>query len=78
MGASSYTYCEATWSQSLPDWIGSHVRAFEHMGKAPMAAGHQAGEQGPIQATPCPLRRAFMVLVGTTPAAVDKPVFFLL
>jgi transposase len=35
MGASSYTYCEATWSQSLPDWIGSHVRAFEHMGAAP-------------------------------------------
>lgn len=38
MGASSYTYCEATWStQSLPDWIGSHVRAFEYMGRAPMA-----------------------------------------
>lgn len=30
LGASNYTYCEATWSQSLPDWIGSHVRAFEH------------------------------------------------
>lgn len=37
MGASSYTYCEATWSQSLPDWIGSHVRAFEYMDRAPMA-----------------------------------------
>ena len=37
MGASSYTFCEATWSQSLPDWIGSHVRAFEHMGAAPAA-----------------------------------------
>ena len=22
LGASSYTYIEATWSQSLPDWIG--------------------------------------------------------
>lgn len=31
LGASSYTYCEATWSQSLPDWIGSHVRTFEHL-----------------------------------------------
>ena len=28
LGASSYTYAEATWSQTLPDWIGSHVRAF--------------------------------------------------
>lgn len=27
LGASNYTYIEATWSQQLPDWIGSHVRA---------------------------------------------------
>ena len=29
LGASNYTYIEATWDQSLPNWIGSHVRAFE-------------------------------------------------
>ena len=29
LGASNYTYAEATRSQALPDWIGSHVRAFE-------------------------------------------------
>jgi transposase len=29
LGASGYTYAEATWSQTLPDWIGSHVRMFE-------------------------------------------------
>ena len=29
LGASNYTFAEATASQSLPDWIGSHVRAFE-------------------------------------------------
>lgn len=29
LGASNYTYCEATWSQGLADWIGAHVRAFE-------------------------------------------------
>jgi transposase len=29
LGASSFTYVEATWTQTLPDWIGSHVRAFE-------------------------------------------------
>ncbi len=32
MGASNYTYSEATWDQSLPSWIGSHVRSFEYFG----------------------------------------------
>lgn len=32
LGASNYTYAEATWSQRLPDWIGSHVRAFAFLG----------------------------------------------
>ena len=35
LGASSYTYAEATWSQSLPDWVGSHVRSLEFFGGAP-------------------------------------------
>ena len=35
MGASSYTYAEATWTQTLPDWIGSHVRALAFMGGVP-------------------------------------------
>src|SRR6516225_6490565 len=35
MGASSYTYAEASWTQSLPDWIGSHVRALVFMGGVP-------------------------------------------
>ena len=25
LGASNLTYAEATWTQSLPDWIGAHV-----------------------------------------------------
>jgi transposase len=29
LGASNYTFAEATWTQGLPDWIGSHIRAFE-------------------------------------------------
>jgi transposase len=29
LGASNYTYAEATRTQQLPDWIGAHVRAFE-------------------------------------------------
>ena len=32
LGASSYTFAEATWTQSLPDWIASHVRAFDFLG----------------------------------------------
>ena len=32
LGASSYAYAEATWTQGLADWTGSHVRAFGHFG----------------------------------------------
>jgi hypothetical protein len=32
VGASSYTFAEATWTQGLADWIGSHIRAFEFLG----------------------------------------------
>lgn len=35
MGASNYTYCDATWSQTLADWIGSHVRMLDYFGAAP-------------------------------------------
>jgi transposase len=35
LGASSYTYVEASWTQSLPDWISSHVRALEFFGGVP-------------------------------------------
>jgi transposase len=34
LGASSYTYAEATFTQALPDWIGSHARAFAFFGGA--------------------------------------------
>ena len=32
LGASNYTYTEATWTQSLPDWIAAHCRAFAFFG----------------------------------------------
>jgi hypothetical protein len=35
LGASSCTYAEATWTQTLPDWIGAHVRMFRFYGVAP-------------------------------------------
>lgn len=34
-GASNYTYVEATWDQTLPNWIASHVRAFQFFGGVP-------------------------------------------
>ena len=35
LGASNYTFVEATWTQSLPDWIASHVRALDFFGGVP-------------------------------------------
>jgi len=35
LGASSYTYAEATLTQSLPDWCSSHERAFKFIGGVP-------------------------------------------
>jgi transposase len=35
LGASSYTYAEATWTQTLPDWIGAHTRMFGFFGGVP-------------------------------------------
>jgi transposase len=35
LGASNFTYAEATWTQGLADWIGAHTRAFEAIGGVP-------------------------------------------
>jgi transposase len=35
LGASNLTYAEATWTQSLPDWVGAHVRMLRFFGSAP-------------------------------------------
>jgi len=35
LGASNYTFAEATLSQSLPHWIKSHIHAFEFFGGVP-------------------------------------------
>lgn len=32
LGASSFTFAKAGWTQSLPDWIDAHVRALESIG----------------------------------------------
>src|SRR5690606_29643569 len=35
LGASSYTYAEATRDEQLASWIGAHVRAFDFFGGTP-------------------------------------------
>jgi transposase len=37
LGASNYTYAEATLTQQLPDWLGSHQRALAFFGGVPGA-----------------------------------------
>jgi transposase len=35
LGASNFTYAEASWTQALGDWIGAHTRAFAAIGGVP-------------------------------------------
>ncbi|MGO3934275.1 IS21 family transposase [Rhodopseudomonas pseudopalustris] len=35
LGASSFTFAHAGWTQALPDWIDAHVRALEAIGGVP-------------------------------------------
>ena len=35
LGASNFTFAEASWTQGLPDWIGSHVRMFRFFDGVP-------------------------------------------
>ena len=37
LGASNYTYAEARWTETLPDWTGAHVNAFNAIGGVPLA-----------------------------------------
>ncbi len=37
LGASNYSYADATWSQTTPDWIGSHIRMLHFFGGVPAA-----------------------------------------
>ena len=35
LGASNFTYAEASWTQALADWIGAHTRTFAALGGVP-------------------------------------------
>jgi len=80
LGASNYTYAEATWTQSLPDWIGSHVRAFSYCGGVPnivvndnLKAGvHQACRYEP-ELNPTYQEFSHHYKVAILPTRVRKP-----
>ena len=50
MGASNMTYAEASWSQTLPDWIGAHTRTFAFFGGAPALVVSDNLKSGVIRA----------------------------
>lgn len=80
MGASDYTFAEATWTQTLPDWTGSHVRAFEFFGGVPRIVvpdNLKAGVTSPHLYDP-DINPSYMELaehyqVAVIPARVAKP-----
>jgi transposase len=80
MGASSYTYAEATLSQSLPDWLGSHVRAFIFFGGLPeivVPDNLRSAVSKPCRYEP-KLNRSYLDLanhynIAVIPARVRKP-----
>src|ERR1700746_1951499 len=45
LGASNFTYAEASWTQGLGDWITAHTRAFAAIGGGPhpFGAGNHQG-----------------------------------
>jgi transposase len=80
LGASNYTYAEAQWAQSLPNWIGGHVRAFEFLGGVPEVVvpdNLKAGVTSPNLYEPDlnPTYREFARHYGVAvvPARVRKP-----
>jgi transposase len=80
LGASNYTYAEATRAADLPSWIGSHVRAFDSLGGVPAALmpdNHKSAVLHPDRYEP-DLHPTYLDLAtyyGTTilPARVRRP-----
>ena len=80
LGASNYTYAEATWKRDLVSWIGSHNRALEFYGGVPVITvpdNWKAGVQDPCYYEPDlnPTYRDWAAYYDTVviPARVRKP-----
>ncbi|MHC6158209.1 IS21 family transposase, partial [Bradyrhizobium elkanii] len=53
LGASSFTYAQATWTQGLADWISAHVGAFAAIGGVPALLGPDNTKVAVIKASLC-------------------------
>ena len=80
LGASNYTFAEATLTQSLPDWIGSHIRCFAFLGGAPRLVvpdNLKSGVTSPCRyepdINPTYLKLATHYGIAVVPARVRKP-----
>jgi transposase len=80
LGASNYTYAEATWKRDLPSWIGSHTRAVEFFQGVPFMTvpdNCKTGVKDPCYYEPDinPTYREWADHYGTVvmPARVRKP-----
>ncbi|MFQ5982342.1 MAG: IS21 family transposase [Woeseiaceae bacterium] len=78
LGGSNYTFAEGTLTQTLPDWIGSHVHAFTYFGAVPavvvpdnLKSGvHRAHRYEPeINATYAEMARHYGVAIVPTRSA---------
>jgi transposase len=80
LGASNYTYAEATLTQSSPDWIGSQVRCLAFLGGVPrliVPDNLKSGVTSPCRyepdVNPTYLKFAEHYGVAIVPARVRKP-----
>ncbi len=80
LGASNYSYAEATWTQSLTDWIGSHQRAFSFLGGLPevvipdnLRSGVTKANRYEPDLNPTYLDMAIHYGVAIVPTRVRKP-----
>ena len=80
MGASSYTYSEATADEQLASWIGAHVRAFEFYHGVPKLVVPDNTKTGVTKAcrydpdlNPTYQEMAMHYGVGVVPARPYKP-----
>ena len=80
LGASNYTYAEATWSQNLADWIGAHVRAFAFLDGVPellvpdnLASGVSKAHRYEPDLNPTYAELAAHYAVAIIPARVRRP-----
>ncbi len=80
LGASSYTYAEATGDEQLANWIGAHVRAFEFYQGAPKLVVPDNTKTGVTKAcrydpdlNPTYQEMAMHYGVGVVPARPHKP-----